>query len=124
MSDRLRLVVLLAIAIYFVILFFLLKDKKLSLRYTLFWLFSGLVMLVLALFPQTMDLIGYLTGVEVGSNGLFAILFFCMLMILMSITAIVSKMNDQIKRISQHAGYLEHRVRELEAQIMKEETEE
>lgn len=116
MSSTLRFAVLFAIAIYFVILFFMLKQKKFTLKYTLLWLFSGVAMLLFALFPQLLGLIGRLTGVEVGSNGLFAILFFCMMMILMSITAIVSKMNDQIKRVTQHAALLEYRLRQLEAQ--------
>ena len=83
---------------------------------TIAWIAMIVSLLLFALFPQLLGLIGRLTGVEVGSNGLFAILFFCMMMILMSITAIVSKMNDQIKRVTQHAALLEYRLRQLEAQ--------
>ena len=116
LSTSLRVAILIGIIVYYFILIMLLRQKRLTLKYTLLWLFSGVAMLLFALFPQLLGLIGRLTGVEVGSNGLFAILFFCMMMILMSITAIVSKMNDQIKRVTQHAALLEYRLRQLEAQ--------
>ena len=44
---------ILAVAVYFVLLFLLLKKRSLHLKYTLLWIFSGILMLVLAVFPRT-----------------------------------------------------------------------
>lgn len=48
------------------------------------------------------------------TNALFAFMFFCVIIILMSITAIVSKLNEKNKRLIQSVALLEKRVRELE----------
>lgn len=115
LSTSLRLAILLAICIYFVILTILLKQKRLSLRYTLLWLFSGVVMLVFTIFPHLLQFVTSVIGVQVQSNGLFAILFFCILIILVSMTSIASKQNEYVKRLVQQIAQLEKRIRELEA---------
>ena len=114
LTTSLRIALLLGIALYFVILFLLLRKKTLSLRYSLLWLFSGVIMLIFTLFPQLLSAITLLLGIEVQSNALFAILFFCVLMILMSVTAIISRQNEYIKRLVQYTGMLEKRIRDLE----------
>ena len=114
LPTSLRLAILLAIIIYFVILLLLLKRKKLALRYTLLWFFSGVIMLIFTLFPQILGAFTALAGIQVQSNALFAVLFFCVLIILVSLTAINSKQNESIKRLVQQTARLENRIRELE----------
>ncbi len=115
LSAAMRYAILLAIAVYFILLVVLLKQKRLTLRYTLLWLFCGAVLLLLSLFPQLLGLVTSLLGFQVESNALFAILFFFVLLILMSLTSIISKQNEAIKRLTQHAALLEKRLRDLEA---------
>lgn len=113
-SNRLQILFLIAIALYYVVLFYLLKKKSLSLKYTLLWLFSGLVMLVFVLFPELLTMFAALAGVGVPTNALFAIISFCIIMLLISITSIVSKQTERIKILTQTLAILENRVRELE----------
>lgn len=114
MPVSLRYAILIAVVVYFVILFVLLRQKRLTLRYTLLWLFAGVVMLLLALFPQLLRTVTNLLGFQLQSNALFAILFFCVLIILMSLTSIISKQSESIKRLVQTTALLEKRIRELE----------
>ena len=114
MSTTLQIVVLLAVLVYFLLLFHLLKKKSLNLKYTLLWILSGLVMLLLAIFPGFLNWFSNLIGVYEPTNALFAIVFFCVIIILMSLTAIVSKLNEKNKRLIQSVALLEKRVRELE----------
>ena len=105
---------LVAVALYFLIVFRLLKRKNLNLKYTLLWLFSGIVMLVLALFPQILSWVSELVGIYTPTNALFAFTFFCVIIILMSLTAIVSKLNEKSKRLIQSLALMDKRIRELE----------
>lgn len=114
LSTTLRYSILLALIIYFVILAVLLKKKRLALRYTLLWLFSGVVMLVLLIFPQLLNTLTKLLGIELQSNALFAMLFFCVLIILVSLTSIISKQNESIKELVQYTAMLEKRLRDIE----------
>ena len=113
-TTRLQIVVLGALTLYFIFLFHLLIKKRLNLKYTLLWLVFGAVMLVVVWFPRLLNIVASLVGFEVASNGLFAILHFCTLILLISMTAIVSKLNEKVKRLIQTIALLERRVRELE----------
>lgn len=114
MTHRLQFVVVLAVVLYFAILYVLLKRKRLALKYTLLWFFSGLLMLALALFPRLLDIAAELLGIYEPTNALFAFGFFCVLILLVSLTAIASKQAVQVKRLTQSLALLEKRVRELE----------
>lgn len=120
-TTTLRVAMLIAIVIYFVLLLHLLKKKSLNLKYTLLWIFSGCLMLFLSIFPQLLNWFASLVGIYEPTNALFAIIFFCIIIILMSLTSIVSKMNEKLKRIIQTIALVEKRVRELEKSSKDEE---
>jgi len=113
-SNKLQVSMLIAVGLYFLIVFRLLKRKSLNLKYTLLWLLSGVIMLVLAVFPQILGLMAALVGIYAPTNALFALMFFCVIIILMSLTAIVSKLNEKSKQVVQALALLEKRVRDLE----------
>lgn len=113
-SSKLQIAMLIAVGVYFLLVFQLLKRKTLNLKYTLLWLMSGVIMLALAVFPQILGWLAALVGIYDPTNALFAFMFFCMIIILMSITAIVSKLNEKGKKLIQSVALLEKRVRELE----------
>jgi len=94
-----------------------LSKRRINLKYTLLWLAMGGVMLVFIAFPQLLGYCTTLIGVETPVNGLFAVLFFAVLVILMSLTAIVSKLNEKSKREIQALALMEKRVRELEEKL-------
>ena len=114
-SKTLQAFMLIAIAVYFVCLLQLLRKRRLNLKYTLLWLFSGVLMLLLALFPQLLGSLASLVGIYDPTNALFAILCFCIIMILMSLTAIVSKQNERIKHLTQSVALLENQIRQASA---------
>lgn len=113
-STKLQIAMLIAVGLYFLIVFRLLKKKALNLKYTLLWLASGIIMLALAAFPQMLGWYAALVGIYEPTNALFAFMFFCVIIILMSITAIVSNLNEKNKKLIQSIALLEKRVRELE----------
>ncbi len=118
-SGKLQIAMLIAVGLYFLIVFQLLKRKSLNLKYTLLWLFSGIIMLILAIFPRILNWLAALVGVYDPTNALFAFMFFCVIIILMSLTAIVSKLNEKSKRVIQSLALIEKRVRDLEKETSK-----
>lgn len=105
---------LLAIIFYYMILLYLLKKKSLHLKYTLLWIFVGFLMLILVLFPQLLHIFASLVGIYGDTNALFAVAFFCTTMILMSLTAIVSKISGRIRQMNQYIALLEKRLCDVE----------
>ena len=115
MNKTLYVVLLLAIATYFVFLAILLKNKQLNLKYTLLWIFAGVFMLAFSLFPQLLELFSKAVGIYQPTNALFAMMMFFGIIIMMSLTSIVSKMNEKIKQMAQYIALLEKRLRDMEA---------
>lgn len=102
------------IAIYLIAILILLKNGKLYLKYALLWFFTGAAMIVLVLFPEILQWFFNLCGIQVYSNGIFAVLILFILLILLALTSIVSRLNERNRKLTQAIALLEKRVREME----------
>lgn len=116
-SFSLQIFFLIGILFYFAAIFYLLKSKVLNLKYALMWLFSGAIMAVIVVFPIILKKFSVLVGISTPSNALFAAIIFFILLILMSLTSIISGLNEKNNKLTQSLGLLEKRVRELEKEL-------
>jgi len=115
MITRTFQMIVLAITIaFFAWVVSLLKKRRLELKYTLLWLACGLMMLVMCLFPQTLNWISYTFGVYNPTNALFAIISLFLILLCLSLTIIVSRLNESVMRLTQRLALLEKRNRELQ----------
>ena len=113
--NSLQLSFIIGIVIFLVFIIFFLRKKALSLKYSLLWLFSAFLMLILSIFPTTLVCIAHIFGFALPSNAIFSLLFGLVIAILLSLTSIVSKQTERIKTLIQVNALLEKRIRELEA---------
>lgn len=118
---KLQIVLLISMLGYFAILIYFLKKKRLTTKYTLLWLLSGVLMLVMVVFPQLLPFFAGLFGFDVPANMLFAVIFFCIFVLLIFLTSVVTKLNERTTKLTQSLAILEKRVRELEAEKEKEQ---
>ena len=112
--STLRVTLIAAVICYFIIILYFLKNRALNLKYTLLWLLAGGVMGILVIFPELLERIIHLFGIQDNMNGLFIIAIGFMLMILMALTSIASRQNMKIRLLVQEIGILDKRIRELE----------
>lgn len=117
MNTSLRTVISIALCLYYICIFYFLKRKRLTLKYTLLWLFTGGIMVLIVIFPEALEVILHAMGVVELTNGLFAIVLFALLIILLSVTSIVSTLNDKLRKLVQQCALYEKRIRELEVQF-------
>ncbi len=110
----LRVSLIIAVACYFIVILYFLKQKALNLKYTLLWLVAGLVMGILVVVPELLVSIIRIFGIQDNMNGLFIFGIGFMIMILLSLTSIVSRQNQKIRTLTQEVAILDKRVRELE----------
>lgn len=111
---KLRIELIVLLIIYFSIILILLKNKKISLKYTLLWLLTGVVFLILVLVPGILSGLCVLLGVQSTMNMLYLFLLGFMIMIMMSITSIISSQNRKIRRLTEENALLEERIRTIE----------
>lgn len=114
LSVKLIITLGIALAAYFVLILVFLKNRAIELRYTLLWIFSGIVMGVMLLFPQAFRAFINLLGITSTMNGLFVFFIGVLIMICMSLTSIVSRQTNKLRTLTQELAILEKRIRELE----------
>lgn len=112
-----RLALVVGVILYLVVIFFLLKKRKLSVQYSIIWLFSGFALLVFALAPYVVLVLGDILHIVNPVNFVFLVAIGFMLLILLSLSAAVSQLTEKNKTLTQNAALLERRIRELERQM-------
>ena len=113
--STLRFTLCIAVICYFILILYYLKKRMLELKYTLIWLFAGLVMGIMIFFPELLVHFVRLLGIESNMNGLYVLCFAFIIAILMTLTSIVSRQTMKIKILSQEHSMMEKRIRELES---------
>ena len=74
-------------------------------------------MFLIALFPNVFEAMIHKIGIVEMTNGLFAVVLFAVLIILISITSIVSKMNARIRQLVQQCAMYEKEIRNLKQKV-------
>lgn len=114
MTLELQLWMLFGSIVYLGIIFWMLKCKKLSVQFSIIWLISGFCMVLFAAVPYVVYVLRDIFDIQMPSNLIFAMNIGFILLILLSLSAAVTKFANQIKRLTQTIAILEKRVRELE----------
>ena len=118
----LRITLLIAVIVYFILILFYLKNKALELKYTLLWIFAGAVMLLMVIFPPILLSIKELFGFADNMNALYVICFGFVIMLLMMLTSIVSRQANKVKILIQEIAILKKEIRDLQG-VNKEKDE-
>lgn len=113
MSIPLRISLLIAIAIYLILIVVLLRKKSLNLKYSLLWIFMAVVLLLMVAFPRVIEHVAEFVGVASYINAIFMAFIFFILLLVVSLTSIVSKQHREIKTLIQNVALLQKQVDEL-----------
>lgn len=90
------------IAVVFVILVFrAVNRRQLQLKYSLIWLLLSLGMIVVAFFPQIMDWLSSLLGIQTTSNFVYLIGIVLLIVFMFFLTIMLSKQSDRIRLLVQ-----------------------
>lgn len=114
LSAKLMITLGVGLSVYFILILVFLKRRALDLKYTLLWIFGGLVMAVMVFFPYVFRAFIRLLGITSTMNGLFVFFIGMLIIICMSLTSIVSRQAGKLRTLTQELALLEKRIRELE----------
>lgn len=117
---RLIISSVIALVVYFICIFSLLKSKKLELKYTLLWIFGGFFMLVVLVCSDYFMLLMNFLGIIEPVNGIFAVMIFLLILILISMTSVLSQLNNKLRALTQKCALYEKRLRDLEKEKDKD----
>lgn len=108
-----------AIAVTFgllVLVFELVRRKRLSERYAILWLVAALTLFVLAAWKGLLTSLSDDVGISYPPSALFAVAIGLIVVILLHFSLAVSRLSDQNKMLAQRLGLLQQRVEEVEAE--------
>ncbi len=109
MELRIQLVSIVAALGLFLLVFELVRRRRLLERYALLWLFSALALLGLAVWRDLLEQVATTIGIYSPPNALFLIAFGFVLVLLLHFSLAVSRLTDQTKVLAQRVAMLEER---------------
>ena len=91
----------------------LIRRGRLKERYSLLWLFSGTVMLILSLSRGLLEYIARLVGIFYPPSLLFLVAFVFLLLITLHFSAVISGLSEKNKRLAQELALLRQALDEV-----------
>ncbi len=119
--TRLQVIMVAAPTVIFVVVLEMVRRRLLREDYSLLWLGTFGVLIVLAVFRDLLDGIAHLVGIAYPPTALFVIGFGMMLLVLLQFSVVITKLAVENKRSAQHIALLDTRLRELERKHEAEE---
>jgi hypothetical protein len=93
------------------VVFELIRSRRLRERYALLWLLTGVVLLVLSVWRGGLNTIAGWAGVETYPPAiLFAVASFFVLAVLLHYSTVISKLSDQNSLLAQRVALLEEQI--------------
>lgn len=109
MSLSLKLDSIIFILFIIVLIIVLVKREKISIKYSLVWLFPCVLMLIFVLIPGFLSFITNLLGFQTASNMIFALLIGFLIVVTIALTVIVSKQKEKIRLLIQEVSLLKEK---------------
>ncbi len=117
MSPRTQVIGVVMIVLALVLIMELVRRRRLRTGYSLLWLFTGLVVLVLAVWTGLVEYLTQFLGVRSPGSMLFAAGILFTLLLLLEHSLSLSTLWHDNKCLTQEVALLEWRIRRLEASL-------
>lgn len=102
--------------ILLVLVFEMIRRRRLQERYAILWLLTAVVLLVLSVWQRAIGYLADLVGVAYPPALLFAVALIFFVVVLLHYSTVLSRLVQQNLALAQAVALLEERVRRLEAQ--------
>ena len=122
--SRLQILAIVVTAGLFVLVFELVRQRRLLERYALLWLFSSAILLGLSIWRGALEELAQAVGIFYAPSALFAVAFGFVLVLLLHFSLVISRLAEQTKVLAQRIGLLQHEVDELRSRLGDAETAE
>lgn len=96
-----------------IIVFELIRRRRLKEEYSLLWLLSGVIILTFSIFPNLLLIISQALGMFY-LTVLFVISFLFLLLIVLHFSTVISQLSERNKELTQELSILDFRFKELD----------
>ena len=121
---RVSVAAAIAAALLLLVVFELIRSRRLRERYALLWLLTASVMLVLSVWRGGLETIAGAVGIHYAPSALFALASLFIVVVLLHYSTVISKLSDQNAILAQRLALLEERLERAVAEPRAEREEE
>ncbi len=114
MANNLRILLIIFSILFFCIVLRLISKKKIQINNSLFWLFSAVLIFLVALFPNFISFFTKLIGFETTSNFVIGIILTLLLLDTLLLTIYLAEQNKKIVLLIQEVSMLKQNVGDKE----------
>jgi hypothetical protein len=122
--SRLQILAIVVTGGLFVLVFELVRQRRLMERYALLWLFSSAVLLALSVWRGALEELASAVGIFYAPSALFAVAFGFVLVLLLHFSLVISRLAEQTKILAQRVGLLQHEIDVLRGRVGEAESSE
>jgi hypothetical protein len=113
---RVSVVAAIVSALFLLVIFELIRSRRLQERYALLWLVTGGVILFLSVWRDALRLVAEQIGIAYPPSALFVLGFFFILVVLLHYSTVISELSERNVRLAQDIALVEERLRIHERQ--------
>jgi hypothetical protein len=122
MDSRIQGIAIVVTAFLLVLVFELVRRRRLMERYALLWLLSAVVLLVLAAWTGLLESVSGWVGIATPSNALFVVGFAFVLALLLNFSLAVSRLSDETKILAQEVARLDQELQDARRRLGEDES--
>jgi hypothetical protein len=100
-----------AAAVFLLVIFELIRSRRLQERYALLWLITGGVILILSAWRDALRLVSEQIGIAYPPSALFIVGFLFILVVLLHYSTVISELAEKNVRLAQDIALVEERLR-------------
>ncbi|GAB4438584.1 MAG: hypothetical protein Kow00120_06240 [Anaerolineae bacterium] len=112
-DDRPVIMVLVAALGLFIVVFELVRQRKLKEQYSLLWLATGVALIVLAASRRLLDVVAVAVGIAYPPTALFLLAFGFLLVIVLQFSVVISRLASENKKLAQEVAILQYELRRI-----------
>jgi hypothetical protein len=120
---RVAVVASIAAVIFLLVIFELIRSRRLQERYAILWLVTGGVILMLSVWRDALRLVAEQIGIAYPPSALFVVGFLFILVVLLHYSTVISELSERNVRLAQDIALVEERLRIHEARTRLESAE-
>ena len=117
MPPRIQVISILVCVFLVVYVFELVRRKHLSEEYSMGWLVTGTLMLILSVSEDALRWVSELVGATLFTSTLFFFGLLFLMVICLHFSIRISALTKQVRTLTQHVGILDHEKKVLEKKI-------
>ena len=114
MPVILRIVLISITLIYILILIKSIKKKNLQISFSVFWIISGILLIVALAIPNLVEIVSHKLGFVAPSNMVFCLTIFIAFYLIFNMTIKLAEENKKNTALVQEISILKKRVEEME----------